>query len=95
MKTLAAALLAAADALPETEASMHDELVPVSKTGLEKKAVMALVRNGELPSRRIGRTLYVLRSDLVKLIRNAPPKPVVTATISPRDYLHQIAGGKR
>ena len=97
MLRLGAALIAAADALPETEAKTTDELVPLAKSGIELKAVKALIRSGELPHRKLGRVTYVLRSDLIRLVKNAPAKPVKAppSTIDPGEYLRQIAGAKR
>lgn len=62
-----------------------DELVAFP-FGLEGKAAKALVRNGTLPTARIGRRTYARRSDVLALVeklasRRAPP--VESTDVSP------------
>jgi hypothetical protein len=49
-----------------------DELVHRGNAGIESRAFDTLVASGELPSRKIGRRVYVRRSDLLRLVDAAP-----------------------
>ena len=75
-----------------------DELVEIHATGLELRAVLALIKDGTLPSAKIGRRSYCKRSDLVRLVdklATAPakkPKPAKAETSEPYTFDKAIGG---
>ena len=71
----------------------RDELVSIGECGIERAAVLRLVRSGQIASRRLGRKLYVLRSELVGLV--SKPKAPTPAAGSPEiAYLDVIRRAK-
>jgi hypothetical protein len=66
---LARALVAILDALAsERQDGSSDELVPIAKAGIERRALRRLVQNGKVRAMRLGRRLYVSRADLASLL---------------------------
>jgi len=59
-----------------------DELVALAECGLEASAWRKLVRNGELPCRRIGRRWYTTKRALAALVGTGHPQ---VATLDPSD----------
>ncbi len=59
--------------------SSHDDLVHRRNCGIEARAFDLLVSSGELPARKLGRRVYVRRSDLLALV-DAAPAPTAEPT---------------
>jgi hypothetical protein len=68
----------------------NDDLVPFP-FGLEKNAARGVVKSGELRARKIGRRWYARRSDVLRLIDNAPPAPAQATGEGLREDLAAIA----
>jgi excisionase family DNA binding protein len=70
----AAALVGLVDALAaERGGQASDSLVAAADSGLERRALRRLIRDGRVRSTRIGRRVYVSRADLAGLLADAPP----------------------
>ena len=61
---------------------MADELVPLAKAGVDAGALRRLVRRGILPAARIGRSVYVRRSDLVALVDKLARRPKAAPAVA-------------
>lgn len=71
-----------------------DELLAVDGLDIEQAAIRKLVRNGTLRAARIGRRLYVRRSDLLALIDRLAiePRREPTGSVA-ADYASLVAKG--
>lgn len=75
---LIVALLAVAGA--STSPAAPDDLVALSETGEARRALTRRIRTGELAAVKLGRRLYVRRSDLAALaVRQEPAAPAETS----------------
>lgn len=69
----------------------HDELLAVASLNVEQAAVRAEIKSGRLPSVKLGRALYVRRSDLLALVaprtstERAPSSGVSLADLAARE----------
>lgn len=69
-----------------------DELVHEGNSGLERQAFRTVAR--EIPSRKIGRRVYVSRADLIAYVRQGTPKPAADEG-DPRAALAAKTRGRR
>jgi hypothetical protein len=80
---VAAAIVGLVDALaPERGTGPGGDELLAYPFGLERRAAGALVRQGALTTRKIGRKLYARRSDVVALVA-ASPAPATAPTAAP------------
>jgi hypothetical protein len=86
-----AALAKIADGLRELveaeDATQADvELVPLADAGIERRALRRLIREGRVRAARIGRRVYVARTDLGALLTTrAPLAPAAAAKSDPAE----------
>jgi hypothetical protein len=69
-----------------------DELVHEGNSGLERQAFRTVAR--EIPSRKIGRRVYVSKADLIAYVRQGAPKPAADEG-DPRAALAAKTRGRR
>lgn len=69
-----------------------DELVHEGNSGLERQAFRTVAR--EIPSRKIGRRVYVSKADLIAYVRQGTPKPAADEG-DPRAALAARTRGRR
>lgn len=85
------ALLAVAGA--STAPAAPDELVAVSETGEARRALLREIRAGRLAAVKLGRRLWIRRSDLAALaVRREPEAPAET---TPEAAYLRLIGARR
>jgi hypothetical protein len=68
-----------------------DELVAIANVGIDRGALNRLIKRGLLPAARIGRSIYVKRSDLVALVDKLAAPPPTDAPPPADDYEAAVA----